>query len=115
MAFFQETHPERLFQECSHWCEVVTPKQMPHNLRVAIQTAVGKRGVSVVVLPGDLAAEESAGPTVPSAMVTEPSPVRPAAAQVQALADAINAARTATVFCGGGCTGRHEGVRALRG
>src|ERR1700759_799667 len=58
-AFFQETHPERSFQECSYWCEVVTPKQMPHNLRVAIQTAVGKRGVSVVVLPGDLAAQES--------------------------------------------------------
>src|SRR3954464_11077993 len=100
MAFFQETHPERTFQECSYWCEMVTPKQTPHALRVAIQTAVGKRGVSVVVLPGDLAAEESGGPTVPSAMVTDPSPVRPAAEQVQALADAINAAGTVTLFCG---------------
>src|SRR5918992_2063277 len=91
MGFFQETHPERTFQDCSYWCEVVTPKQMPHNLRVAIQTAVGRRGVSVVVLPGDLAAEESGGPTVPTAMVTEPSPVPPAAGQVHALADAVNA------------------------
>lgn len=57
---------------------------MPRNLRVAIQTAVGKKGVSVVVLPGDLAAEESGGPTLPSAMVSEPSPVRPAVEQVQA-------------------------------
>ncbi len=72
MGFFQETHPERTFQDCSYWCEVVTPKQMPHALRVAIQTAVGRKGVSVVVLPGDLAAEESGGPTVPTAMVTEP-------------------------------------------
>ena len=72
MGFFQETHHERTFQDCSHWCEVVTPKQMPQTLRVAIQTALGKRGVSVVVLPGDLAAEESGGPTVPSAMVTRP-------------------------------------------
>src|SRR5918992_2716753 len=45
MGFFQETHPERTFQDCSYWCEVVTPKQMPHNLRVAIQTAIGRRGV----------------------------------------------------------------------
>jgi pyruvate dehydrogenase (quinone) len=115
MAFFQETHPERTFQECSYWCEVVTPKQMPHNLRVAIQTAVGKRGVSVVVLPGDLAAEESGGPTVPSALVTEPSPVRPAAGQVQALADVINAARTVTLFCGAGCAGAHDEVMELAG
>ena len=46
MGFFQETHPERTFQDCSYWCEVVTPKQMPHTLRVAIQTAIGRRGVS---------------------------------------------------------------------
>jgi pyruvate dehydrogenase (quinone) len=115
MAFFQETHPERTFQDCSYWCEVVTPKQMPHNLRLAIQTAIGKRGVSVVVLPGDLAAEESGGPTVPSAMVTAPSPVRPSAEQVRALADAINAARTVTLFCGAGCRDAHDEVMQLAG
>ena len=115
MGFFQETHPERTFQDCSYWCEVVTPKQMPHNLRVAIQTAVGRRGVSVVVLPGDLAAEESGGPTVPSAMVTEPSPVRPAAEQVQSLADAVGSARTVTLFCGAGCRDAHAEVMELAG
>src|SRR3954471_17175808 len=98
-AFFQETHPERTFQDCSHWCEMVTPKQMPQALRVAIQTAVGKRGVSVVVLPGDLAAEESGGPTQSTAVVTEASPVEPTTEQVQALANAINAARSVTLFC----------------
>ncbi|MGY1690810.1 pyruvate dehydrogenase [Geodermatophilus sp. SYSU D01105] len=113
MAFFQETHPERTFQDCSHWCEVVTPKQMPHTLRVAIQTAIGRRGVSVVVLPGDLAAEESGGPTVPTAMVSEPSPVTPAPEQVQQLADALNRARTVTLFCGAGCRGAHDEVMEL--
>ncbi|MGR7026035.1 pyruvate dehydrogenase [Geodermatophilus sp. URMC 62] len=115
MGFFQETHPERTFQDCSYWCEVVTPKQMPHTLRVAIQTAVGRRGVSVVVLPGDLAAQESGGPTVPSAMVPAPSPVRPADDQVRALAGAVDAARTVTLFCGAGCAGAHEEVMALAG
>lgn len=115
MGFFQETHPERTFQDCSSWCEVVTPKQTPHALRVAIQTAIGKRAVSVVVLPGDLAAEESAGPTVASAMVPGPSPVRPAPEQVQQLADAINAARTVTLFCGAGCRDAHDEVMELAG
>jgi pyruvate dehydrogenase (quinone) len=115
MGFFQETHPERTFQDCSYWCEVVTPKQMPHTLRVAIQTAIGRRGVSVVVLPGDLAAEESGGPTVPTALVSRPSPVRPVPEQVQALADALNAARTVTLFCGAGCAGAHDEVMELAG
>jgi len=115
MGFFQETHPERTFQDCSYWCEVVTPKQMPHTLRVAIQTAIGRRGVSVVVLPGDLAAEESGGPTVPTALVSRPSPVRPVPEQVQALADALNAARTVTLFCGAGCAGAHDEVVELAG
>jgi pyruvate dehydrogenase (quinone) len=115
MGFFQETHPERTFQDCSYWCEVVTPKQMPHTLRVAIQTAIGRRGVSVVVLPGDLAAEESGGPTVPTALVPRPSPVRPVPKQVQALADALNAARTVTLFCGAGCADAHDEVMELAG
>jgi pyruvate dehydrogenase (quinone) len=114
-SFFQETHPERTFQDCSHWCEQVTPNQMPHALQVAIQTAIGRRGVSVVVLPGDLAAEESGGPTVPSATVDAPSLVRPAADQVAQLAGAINAARTVTLFCGAGCRNAHAEVMELAG
>jgi pyruvate dehydrogenase (quinone) len=114
-AFFQETHPERTFQDCSYWCEQIGPAQMPRALRVAIQTAVGRRGVSVVVLPGDLAAEESGGPTVPSATVDAPSPVRPAADQVQQLASAVNAARTVTLFCGAGCRDAHAEVMELAG
>ena len=54
--YFQETHPQNLFQECSHFCEMVsTPEQMPGVLETAIRTAVGQRGVSVLVLPGDVA------------------------------------------------------------
>jgi pyruvate dehydrogenase (quinone) len=55
-GYFQETHPETLFRECSHYCELVSrAHQMPRTLEVAIREAVGKRGVSVVVMPGDVA------------------------------------------------------------
>ncbi|MBV8590507.1 MAG: hypothetical protein JO212_10695 [Acetobacteraceae bacterium] len=55
-SYFQETHPQTLFQECSHYCELVsTANQMPRALEVAIREAIGKRGVSVLVIPGDVA------------------------------------------------------------
>src|ERR1700752_1423812 len=55
-GYFQETHPQSLFQECSHYCELISgANQMPRVLEVAIREAVGKRGVSVVVIPGDVA------------------------------------------------------------
>src|ERR1700675_2490212 len=55
-GYFQETHPETLFKECSHYCELIAgPNQMPRTLEIAIRQAVGNRGVSVVVIPGDVA------------------------------------------------------------
>src|SRR5246127_3043389 len=81
-GYFQETHPETLFQECSHYCELIAgAKQMPRVLEVAIHEAVGKRGVSVVVIPGDVAlqpASEAPSPKVagllPPKPVTTPAP-----------------------------------------
>src|SRR5271154_4163022 len=55
-GYFQETHPEHLFGQCSHYCELVSqPEQMPRVLEIAMQTAISKRGVSVIALPGDIA------------------------------------------------------------
>jgi pyruvate dehydrogenase (quinone) len=54
-GYFQETHPENLFKECSHYCELVSnARQMPRTVEIAIREAVGKRRVSVIVLPGGL-------------------------------------------------------------
>src|ERR1700757_1816186 len=54
-GYFQEAHPQTLFQECSHYCELVSsPNQMPRAVEAAIKEAVGRRGVSVVVIPGDV-------------------------------------------------------------
>src|SRR5277367_4166192 len=59
-GYFQETHPEHLFVDCSHYCELVSqPEQMPRVLGIAMRTAMAKRGVAVVVLPGDVALRDS--------------------------------------------------------
>jgi pyruvate dehydrogenase (quinone) len=63
-GYFQETHPEALFRECSHCCELVSsPAQIPRSLEVAIREAAGRRGVSVIVIPGDVALQAAASST----------------------------------------------------
>src|SRR5258706_15761012 len=65
-GYFQETHPQNLFKECSHYCELVSSaSQMPRVLEVAIREAIGKRGVSVVVLPGDVALQPASNAPAP--------------------------------------------------
>src|SRR5271156_5593239 len=52
-GYFQETQPEILFRECSHYCQLVSsPAQMPRMLEEAIRAAVGQRGVAVIVISG---------------------------------------------------------------
>src|ERR1700742_3355120 len=59
-GYFQETHPQNLFQECSHYCELVSsPAQIQRVVGNAIRAAVGQRGVAVIVLPGDVALSDA--------------------------------------------------------
>src|SRR5580700_5673848 len=58
--YFQETKPDHIFKDCSHYCESVShPSQMPRVLEIAIRTAIAKRGVSVIVISGDTALQEA--------------------------------------------------------
>ena len=75
-GYFQETHPQELFRECSVYCELVsTPAQLPHVLESAIRAAVGQRGVAVVVISGDVALQPAPGRAVaPNAGLLPPRP-----------------------------------------
>jgi pyruvate dehydrogenase (quinone) len=73
-GYFQETHPQTLFQECSHYCELVSgPNQMPRAVEVAIRDAVGRRGVSVIVIPGDVALQPALNSPLPKVSGLLPS------------------------------------------
>ncbi len=111
--YFQATHPESLFKECAHYVELVShPEQLDQVLARAIRVAVGKRGVAVVVVPGDIAIKAAVGRPrrwlVPKAPV-----VTPPDEDVQQLATLLNEATRVTLFCGAGCAGAHEEVLAL--
>lgn len=115
-GFFQETHPEELFNECSHFCELLSqPEQMPRLLRTAIQTAAGRRGVSVLVLPGDVAQKSAVRPTGHGIVECEPPVVVPSQDQVAAFADKLNGAQRPMFFCGAGTRGAHREVMELAG
>ena len=113
-TYFQETHPDQLFKSCSHYCELVSqPAQMPRVLEIAIQTALAKQGVSVVAIPGDIALKKT-NYREPSASVRRVEPMlRPSEAEVAALADLLNKAKTVTILGGTGCAGAHSELMQL--
>ncbi|MBD3008468.1 MULTISPECIES: pyruvate dehydrogenase [unclassified Streptomyces] len=113
-SYFQETHPERLFQECSHYCELIShPQQMPRVLQTAVQHAIGRSGVSVVALPGDIAARPAPERAEEHALVTSRPTVRPGDEEIDRFARMVNEAGRVTLFCGRGCAGAHEEVMAF--
>ncbi len=115
-GYFQETHPQDLFRECSHYCELVSdPAQLPYVLENAIRAAVGRRGVAVLVIPGDVALRRSPARGIsPNAGLLPAAPVvRPAEPELQALAQLLNEAGRVTLFCGRGCAGSHAGLMQL--
>jgi pyruvate dehydrogenase (quinone) len=115
-GYFQETHPETLFRECSHYCELVsTAGQMPRAVEIAIREAVGKRGVSAIVIPGDIALQSAVTTSHRSTIDRLPRAplVMPNSGDVRALADLLNGASRITLLCGAGCAGAHDQLLAL--
>src|SRR5277367_1350222 len=111
--YFQATHPESLFKDCSHYVELVSnPGQLPQILKRAIRVAVAKRGVAVVVLPGDVALKEIDA-EVPEWILPAAPVLRPSAVEIEHLANFLNGASRVTLFCGAGCAGAHDEVVEL--
>jgi pyruvate dehydrogenase (quinone) len=115
-GYFQETRPEHLFAQCSHYCELVSqPEQMPRVLEIAIQSALARRGVSVVALPGDVALRDAVekGPRL---HFPEPKPtVRPSEEEFKILAEILNRSKKITILGGAGCAGAHAELIELAG
>src|SRR2546422_4469360 len=115
-GYFQETHPQELFRECSHFCELISSaNQMPRTLEMAIHAAVAERGVAVVVIPGDVALEPAIEAPVPktSGLLPAQPAVAPANADLERLAALLNGDGRVTILCGSGCQGAHEQLLAL--
>ena len=102
--FFQETHPEILFKEASGYCEMVNSADqgavITHN---AIQSTMAGNGVSVLVIPGDLASAEAENEQFTESVISAGNPITfPDPAEAAALTQAINEAEKVTFFVGVG-------------
>jgi len=115
-GYFQETHPQELFRECSVYVELVgDPSQLPWVLEIAMRAAVERRGVAVVVVPGDVFFRE-APERRPSAPIRAAAPrVIPSEAELQEAATILNAGKKVTILAGAGVAGAHDEVLALAG
>ena len=115
-GYFQETHPEHLFAQCSHYCELIShPEQMPRVLEIAMQTAISRRGVAVVSIPGDIALREAVeqGPRL---HFPPPAPtVCPSDEEIAALAKLLNKPKKITILGGAGCAEAHAELIELAG
>ncbi|MEA3105724.1 MAG: hypothetical protein QOI88_329 [Gammaproteobacteria bacterium] len=111
--YFQATHPEHLFKECSHYAELVShPDQLPQVLLRAMRVAVGQKGVAVVVIPGDIALGPLAK-AVPTWLLPSEPIVTPHEDELRRLADLLNSGNRVTLLCGAGCAGAHDEVIEL--
>ncbi|MEU9163637.1 pyruvate dehydrogenase [Streptomyces sp. NPDC048424] len=116
LGYFQETHPDQLFRECSHYSELISnPAQMPRLLQTAVQHAIGRSGVSVVALPGDIAALPAPEKAVQHALVTARPTVRPGDGEIEKLVRLVDEADKVTLFCGSGTAGAHAEVMEFAG
>ena len=111
--YFQETHPQNLFKECSDYCEMVgVPEQMPRVLEIAMRTAINLSGVAVIVIPGDVFLHDAPdGHAVAPIKMAKPI-VRPNDEELREAADILNAGKKVTILGGAGCRNAHAELLA---
>jgi pyruvate dehydrogenase (quinone) len=114
--YFQETHPQELFRECSVYCELASsPGQFPHIVEIAMRSAVECSGVAVLVIPGDVLVQTFKAARTTAVIRPSCRVARPGDAELDAAADALNRVERVTILAGAGCAGAHDELVAVAG
>ncbi|MGV9672857.1 ubiquinone-dependent pyruvate dehydrogenase [Gordonia sp. NPDC003504] len=110
-GYFQETHPERLFAECSSFCEMVsTPEQMPRLLDIALRTAIETRGVAVLIVPGEIFLAKASGRRSGAPIRAIPTVVTPPENELRRVAGLLDQSERVTILAGAGVAGAHTAL-----
>ncbi len=101
--YFQATHPERVFGDCSVFCEFLShTSQVPLLIFEAIQTAIAKKGVAVLIIPGDILKAKMPMPKLHAPVYHLPTQ-SPQYDQVELLAQFLKQYKKPLIYCGIGC------------
>ncbi len=113
-GYFQETHPQELFRECSVYCELVSiPEQFPRVLEIAMRTALEQRGEAVIVVPGEVFLSQSPSTWQVRPVLKTVSVIRPDDTSLGAAAEILNRSGRVTILAGAGCVGAHDRLLAI--
>jgi len=108
-GYFQETHPEHLFKDCSYYCELVSqPEQMPRVLGIAMRTAIARQGVAVVIIPGDIALRHCNSQPLSLGLGHSASATLPSRENLEKAAKELNNVQKVSILGGAGCAGSRE-------
>ncbi|MDB6017735.1 MAG: hypothetical protein JWR19_2224 [Pedosphaera sp.] len=115
-GYFQETDPQHLFAQCSHYCGFVAhPDQIPRILEIAMQTAISMRGVAVLVIPGDIETLEAVEQRPRIHFREQKTDIRPSDDEIALLAKVLNESEKVTILGGAGCAGAHAELIQVAG
>jgi pyruvate dehydrogenase (quinone) len=113
-TYFQETHPEQLFKDCSDYCAVISePGQLERVLPIAMRTAIAKRGVAVIVLPGNIATEHCSWQARAIGLLENDSEITPSRQALERAAEVLNGTSRVAILAGAGCAGSHAELIAF--
>src|ERR1700692_2601473 len=100
-GYFQETHPEHLFKDCSYYCELISQAdQMPRVLAIAMRTAIARQGVAVVIIPVDIALRQCNSQPLSLGIDNSPSAILPPSEPLEKAAKVLNGSGTVAILGG---------------
>ena len=107
-GYFQETNPEAIFSGCTNYVSLVlSAAQMPRVSELALQAAILERGVGMIILPGDVAAQKVEHPMLRHPVLTDRPVMRPTEQALDKAVELVSRARKVAIHGG-------EGTREAR-
>ncbi len=113
-GYFQETNPEAIFSGCTNYVALIsTAGQMPRVSELALQAAILERGVGMVILPGDIAAQTVETPMLGHPVLTDRPVIRPSDEALEKAVQLIAGAKKIAIHGGEGTRNARDEVLRL--